>query len=328
MISIFYSSQRAMAQAALKKKIKEVLPEKDEMNYAEVDLTFSTTDEIVYECENLSFCYDKKTVVAYNATFLEKGKAKGNKTSDNQNLIDYLSNPNPSVDLYFVVYSDEIDTKSEYYKLIEKTSPNIVGVTKLNDQEWIKYITNYFKKKNIKMDLDAAYEFLARFGGDYSAFMSYAEKLENYASESLHISKAEIEELVAAPLEENAFLLSNALCKGNKKEALKIYKDLLVTSGKDIEISLLSLLSNQFRILNQVRYLDQEEGYKVDQIASILKISLGRVKASLMNLRNMNDRTSIFALENIYETEKDIFSGKIQADVAFPLFIVNFKLRP
>ncbi len=318
-----------MAQAALKKRLKEVFPEKDEMNYAEVDLTFSPTQEIVYECENLSFCSDKKVVVANNAYFLsKKSETKPAKDEESKWLLEYLKDPNPAVDLYFVVYSDTLDTKSEYYKLIDKTSPNIVGVTKLTDQEWIKYIINHFKKKHISIDLDAAYEFYARFEGDYSAFLSYADKLTCYALESQHISKKEIEELVAAPLEDNAFLVSNALCKGNKKEALKIYKDLKVSAYDSMEVGLLTLLANQFRILNEVRYLNNVEGFGPDQIASNLKITPGRAKASLMNLRNMNDNTCLKALEDIFEAEKKILTGKIQPQVAFSLFIVNFKLRP
>lgn len=316
-----------MAQAALKKKIKEEFPERNDMNYVEIDLSSTPTQEIVYECENLALGCDKKVVVGFNAYFLEKkSKVKAPKEEESKYLLEYLAYPNPDVDLYFVVYSDNLDTKSEFYKLIDQTTPTIVSVSELNDQEWIKYITSYFKKRGIVIDLDAAYEFHNRFQGDYSTFMSYAEKLVSYAIESQHITKAEIQELVAAPLEENSFLLSNALCKGNKKEALRIYEDLKVSSTD--EIYLLNLLANQFRILSQVHYLYNVERLGAEQIATTLKITPGRVKASLMNLRNMNEKTCPLALEGIYEAEKGILTGKLQPRIAFSLFIVNFKLRP
>ena len=328
MISIIYSSQRAMAIGALKKRLKEVFPEKDEMNYVEIDLTFHPTQDIVYECENLSFCSDKKVVVGYNAFFLTKSKAKPVKGEESQWFLEYLKNPNPDVDLYLLVYEDSLNEKSEYYKLMKAAGSNAFHVDKLTDQQWIKHITSYFKKRDITIDLDAAYEFRSRFQDDYSAFNSYAEKLACYAIDSQRISKKDIEEMVAAPLEENAYILSNAICKGDKKTAFKIYNDQKIIAGSQVEISLLSLLANQFRILSEVQYLYNEENCSAEQIASTLGITPGRAKACLMNLRNMNNKTCSVALENIYQAEKEIFSGKLDPEIALSLFIVNFKLRP
>ncbi len=330
MISVFYSSQRAWIQALLKKTIKETFPEKDEMNYTEVDLTFSPTQEIVDECESFSFCSDKKVVVAYNAYFLGKSKTKPVKGEESKWLLQYLENPNPSVDLYFVVYEDSLNEKSEYYKLIMKTSPQpiLVGTPTLDKQGWVKYIVSYFKKRNITIDLDAAYEFYDRFNGDYSAFMSYADKLISYAFDTQRISKREIEELVAAPLEEKVYEISNAICKGDKKTAFKVYQDQKVLAGNDVEIGLLTLLANQFRLLNEIQYLYNEENLTTDKIASVLKINPKRVEMCVRNLRNMNDKTCPVALENIYQAQKSILTGRADPTIAFSLFVTNFKLRP
>lgn len=327
MITVYFSAQRAMAQAALKKELKQVFPERDEMNYVEIELSSTPSQEIAFECENLALGYDKKVVVGLNAYFLEKkSKVKPPKEEEEKYLLDYLKNPNPDVDLYLLVYADEIDQKGKYFPLLKEANARIVSVAAFTEQEWARYIPSYFKKRGIIIDGDAVYEFIARLRGDYALFLSEVEKLSSFAAESKHISKADIETMVVAPLEENAFLLSNALTRGNKKESLRIYENLKISSTD--EIYLLNLLANQFRILNEIRYLKEEENRSAEEIASTLRVTPGRVRACFGNLRNMNEKTCPLALEGIYEAEKNILSGKMAGRLAFSLFVVNFKLRP
>ena len=315
-----------MVRAAFKKKIAADFPERDDMNYVEIDLSSTPSQEIVLECDSMALGYDRKAVVGLNAYFLEKkSKQKPPKDEERQHLLDYLKNPNPDVDLYFLVYADAIDTKNDYFPLLDAAGAKIVSVAAFTDAEWAKYIPSYFKKQGISIDPDAVATFISRIRGDYALFHSEAAKLSAYAAESKHLSNADVEALTVAPLEENAFLLANALTRGNKKEAFRIYESLKVNNVD--EVGLLNLLANQFRFLNEVRFR-RDEGLNADAIAMDLKCTPGRARASLGNLSKMNDKTCLVALEELYQTEKDILTGAKQPRLAFSLFLVNFKLRP
>jgi len=326
MIYVYHSSQRAMVRAAFKKQIAADFPERDDLNYVEIDLTQTPSQEIVVECDSMALGYDRKAVVGLNAYFLEKkSKQKPPKDEEKKFLLEYLANPNPDVDLYFLVYSDTLDEKNEYYPLLVKADAKFKSIAPLNDADWAKQIANYFKKRDIAIDPDAVATLVTRIHGDYALFQTETEKLATYAADSKRLTNADVEALTVAPLEENAFLLANALTRGNKKEAFRIYESLKVSNVD--EVGLLNLLANQFRFLNEVRYR-RDQGLTPEGIASDLKCTPGRARASLGNLSRMNDRTCLVALEEIYQTEKDILTGAKQQQLAFSLFLVNFKLRP
>ena len=184
------------------------------------------------------------------------------------------------------------------------------------------YIARFFEKRSVPIDNLAINEIQDRIQGDYARFLNEGQKLVAYSGGEA-ITKQDVETLVSEPLEDDAFHLSNALSRGDVKNALRIYNDLKVFSAEPI--ALIRLLANQFRFLNEVRYL-QTSGLTNSQIAGALQCSQMRVNISLDNLRKMSEETLNNALEGCYNCEKSILTGKCDPDLAFSLFLTNFSL--
>jgi DNA polymerase-3 subunit delta len=161
-----------------------------------------------------------------------------------------------------------------------------------------------------------------RIAGDYARFLNEGQKLVAY-SNGEKITKAVVESLVSEPLEDDAFRLSNALTRGDVKNAIRIYQDLRVFSAEPI--SLIHLLANQFRFLNEVRYL-QSSGLGSSQISGALQCSSMRVSIALDNLRRMGEDSLNNALDGLYDCEVSILTGKCDPDMAFSLYLANFTL--
>ena len=128
--------------------------------------------------------------------------------------------------------------------------------------------------------------------------------------------------MVAKPLEDDAFQMSNALLRGDNGVAISIYRDLKLLGQKFVD-SLIPLLANQFRFISQVCYLDSK-GLEKEDIAKELSTSPVRVKITLRNSRNFARKQIAGALDKLYNLDSQIKSGQIDRSYGLELFLINF----
>ena len=221
--------------------------------------------------------YDKKVVVIDSPYFLmkERTKSKIESEQDYQTLLNYLNQPNPDVDLIFLVNTtdSDIDKKNEYYQLIEKNG-KVITVAEPKQEQWFDVVKQYFSSKwpNTVVDSDAVSELARRTEGDYASLFNNGSKLALYTD---HITFNDVTMMVTRPLEENAFLLFNYLVDEKNMEAVSLYRDLKTSNVEPV--TLISMIANQFRLLNRVSYLARH-GYDNDGIAQELNINPIRAK--------------------------------------------------
>ena len=323
MIHLIFAEQDLMAKEAANKMIKKDFPQRNSFNYIAFDMNQATVKEAMRECELLSLGFTKKCVVMENCAFLKKGaKYKFAKEDKIDYLLDYLAHPNDSVELYLLVYG-AIDTKSEAYELIVKNGGQIQEVPNLTPDSWNSYIVRYFKNRGSSIDLAAAKELNLRIGGDYGKFKNEAEKLLSYANGE-DITLDTIEAMTTPYLEEDVYKMSNALTRGDNRKALEIYQGLKAVGAAE-EVTLLGLLANQFRFMDQVLYL-HSKGYSTAMIGQELGCKPIRAEITMRNLYGVSSQRLIRIMEQLYSTDRSILSGKVDAGYAFTLFLANFRL--
>jgi DNA polymerase III delta subunit len=324
MIQVLFSAQSRMVQGALNKLFHASGETHDAMNFVSLNMRETTLLELLGECQALPLGYPKKTVVAEDCFFLEKSRSKPKlqKGDDEKPFLAYLADPDPSIDLYLLVYNDGLDERGPYFQALKKAGAKFSQVPTFTPEQWQQFISNYFVKRGCEIDMSAVSELQDRCGGDYAMFLSEGQKLLTYA-QGERITKKTVELLVSAPLEDDAFHLSNALSKGDVKKALSIYQDLKVQNVD--EVPLIRLLAGQFRFLNEVAFLSHK-GYDSGSIGNALSCSSFRVNIALDNLRKMKDESCNDALDALYRCEYSILSGKVEAGLAFSLFLANYHL--
>ena len=325
-ITVIFSSQSRMIKGPLSRMIKEVLPEHDDLNYVTVDMSISKLIDLSNECLSLPIGYESKAVIAENFFYLSKTREKKKliKDDDDAPLIEFFKNPDSLIHLYILVYADSLDEKSIYYKALKEGDAKFVSVASFNENQWRSFIPQFFEKRGASIENDAIEELLARIQGDYSLFIQEGNKLIAYANGE-RITLKDVRNLVSCPLEDDIFSLSNALLKGDKVTAMHVYKDIQIISSSVNAISLMNMLSNQFIFLDQVRYLSRR-AFEAMEIASKLKCSLGRVKASLYNIKRISGPCLHRAIKQLYDYESKVFQGKMTDSLAFQLFMANFEL--
>ncbi len=326
MINVLFSSQSRMLKGPLQRMIKETIPEHDDLNYVKIDMSTARLLDLSNECLSLPLGYDKKAIVAENFYYLSKTKTKKKLLSndDDEPLLNFFKNPDPNIELYLLVYSESLDEKSSFYKALQEGGCKFSGVTAFDQNDWQNFIPKFFEKRGTKIMPDATTELLERIEGDYSLFIQEGNKLLAYANGET-VTLDMVKKLVSAPLEDDIFVLSNALTKGDKQLALHVFKDMQIKGSSGGAIPLMNMLCNQFIFLDQVRYL-YKRGFDVFDISKKLNCSPGRVKASLYNVKKMSPICLSRAINQLYFYEMNIFQGKMSDILAFELFLANFEL--
>ena len=325
MIYLIYSNQSSEIKKVVKGIAKQTLPERDDMNFVRYDGNNTLVQEIVDDANYVPLGYDKKVVAVDNCYFLMKPKPRNKIESDQdyKALISYLKNPNPDCDLILTVPTAEVDQNSDIFKIIKDTGK----ITFMNDptiKEWNEYVrkvVNEYITKNPgnRIDTDAVMELVDRTAGDIPLLRNSIIKLFLYTN---HVRYEDVILLVTRPLEDNTFQIFNYLLDGENEKAIGLFRDLQVSNVEPV--TLISMLGNQFRLLNQVVFLSKKS-FTNDEIAEELKIKPIRVQILKKKTFNMSEKAIHRVLDDLFDLDLQIKSGLVDRFYAFELFLINFK---
>lgn len=325
MIHLIYSNQSSEIKKVVKAIAKQSLPERDDMNFVRYDGNNTLIQEIIDDANYVPLGYDKKVVTVDNCYFLMKPKPRNKIESDQdyKTLISYIKNPNPDCDLILTVPTAEVDKNGELFKLIEANAK----VTIINDptiKEWNEYVrkvVNEYITKNpgSRIDTDAMMELIDRTAGDIPLLRNSIIKLFLYTN---HVRYEDVLLLVTRPLEDNTFQIFNYLLDGENDKAVGLFRDLQVSNVEPV--TLISMLGNQFRLLNQVVFLSKKS-FTNDEIANELKIKPIRVQILKKKTFNMSEKAIHKALDDLFNLDLQIKSGLVDRFYAFELFLISFK---
>ena len=311
---ILYGELYPMIRKHLNKILKERLGETDDFNVTKIDFEESNLDEIAYESSTLPLGYDKKAVVVDNAIFLTKDVEK----NDEEKVIEILEKSSDDIDLIFVLRSDKVNKSGKIFNFV-KENGQVFEFLNIEKEQWPLYIRKYFANKNVEITSEAINELSARVDGDLTRFINEADKLCLYKNP---ITLSDVVLMVAKPLEDDAFQMSNALFRGENDLAISIYRDIKLMDSRSAD-ALIPMLASQFRFISQVLYLDSR-GLEKEEIASQLGVNPVRVKMSLKNARNISRKAIANALDKFYNLDFQTKSGQIDRSYGFELFLINF----
>ena len=323
MVYFIYGNQSPTIKSQIKKIVAATLGSNvDEFNYVKLDGNNVLVQDAVDECRYVSLGYDKKVVSLENCYFLSKPKPK-NKIESEQDyglLEKYIKEENNDECAFILsITSSSLDEKNKIISTI-KEKGKIIEIVDPDEKNFLEYIKGYCAKYNITIDRDAVAELANRTDGDVALFRNSIDKLTLYTN---HIRYSDVTKMVTRKLEDNTFQIFNYLLEDRNIDALNLYKDLRVSNVEPV--TLISQLANQFRLLNQVRYLLRDNKMFKDDVAKELKIKPGRVYILSKSLPVISEKAILRTLDDLYELDLQIKSGQVDRFYAFELFLINFK---
>ena len=301
-------------QYLLNRKIKEI--EKDlginEMNKIVYNATSHDAQTILSDCNTLPFFSENKLVIVEQCKFLSATPTE----FDTDALISYLKQPLESTTLILVLGSKQ-DDRRKVVKEIKKLCKSFVFST-LNEFERNNFVNQQIKKYAIQIDKQALSVFHQRCGFDLNAIVQELRKLVTYQQ---MVSVEVVEQLVTKPVEDNVFLLSQAIIEQNIKHCFIYVNDF---KKVNIEvIALIAMLATQFRFLAQVKTLSNMRMGK-QEIARELHAHPYRVEKTLEQVyrRDLSQIQKI--LNELANLDQKIKLGLVDKNLGFETFLIKY----
>lgn len=291
-------------------KISEIIKKNgfSDASISKYDLSEGLLDDALEDLNTYGLFSDKKIVIINN---FDKMDPLFNKPEE---LLKYVENSS-SLNLLFVV-SDKYDDRKKIIKELKKKMEFIKIST--DSVEFTKSCLEGYKIENGVINL-----LVNNTLGDVTRLYNECNKLKTYKINDKYISKDDVEELSFKKLGDSTeitFQFSRALAEKDKKSALILYQELL--NYKIEPLSIIGLLASQFRIMYQVKSLE-EKNMRNDEIASSLKEKPYRITKTRELTRYYSKKEILDLMIKLEDIDLKIKTTSVDANTLVQLFILN-----
>jgi DNA polymerase-3 subunit delta len=171
----------------------------------------------------------------------------------------YCKDPNPDALLIFVadhisiladVRKMEMTDKDRYQRIRDTLGQycGIVELSRVEEGEAVRWLTDYCATQAVKIDADAARELVDALGGDMMMISNELEKLTLYVGEKKRITLGDVETMVLAAKQRSLYELTDAISAKDRVRALEMLDAILSTGeGDEAAIGHLYMLAKTFR---------------------------------------------------------------------------------
>lgn len=308
---LLYSEDKAI----LNKEVENI---KKKLNINEdsiIQYDIESINDIIDEALTVSMFSDKKLLIINSTSFFSEKKE-----IQNINLLEeYLEHYNENSYLIFISYKDNIDSRKKIVKLI--SSKGITKKVEASEENLNKYVNEYLKSNNYKINnLDITY-FLTRVGTNINNITNELDKLMLYKENDKIITREDITKLTIENIDNPIYDLVGFILKNENKKAIQLYNT-FTQNGMDAA-SLIPVIAAQIRLLYQVKRL-YSRGKTNDEIAKILEFkSVYRVKYLISDGYYYSEEDLLKYLLHLANLDKNIKLGLVEPKVSLELFIAG-----
>lgn len=315
MIHLLISEPSLLLNATINKIVQETLKEKNEFNFVSLDFLSSSLEDILENLQSSSLFDGKKIIIVKNPYFFVDAKTKLPFNNDLSLFENYLYNPNENCEFIIICPKKYYNPKNKYFTIIQSIGEvNNLLIENLEDRK--AYALELLKQANLEIE-NKALDLLVSRCLEITQLEKEIAKLILYNQK---IDENVIETMVSEPLEDNVFELSNALLKKDSKRVMKVYTDL--KKQKVEPIQLISMLSNQLRLLIEVSILKDKYRYDED-LAKILNVHPYRIKLARENTRKFTLTQIKKMLIDLAQLDIDIKKGSKDRYIDFEIFLAS-----
>lgn len=295
---------------SINNKISEIIKKNNfsDASISKYDLSEDLLEEVIEDLNTYGLFSDKKIVIINN---FDKMDPDINRVEE---LLKYVENSS-SLNLLFVV-SDKYDDRKKIIKDLKKKMEFI----KVSSDP-VEFTKNCLKGYKVE---DGVITLLVNNTlGDISRLYNECNKLKIYKINDKYISKEDVLELAVKKLGDSTditFQFSRSLAEKDKKKALSLYQELL---DYQIEaLSIIGLLASQFRIMFQVKVLE-EKNMRNDEIAKTLNEKSYRITKTKELTRYYSKRELLDLMIKLEDIDLKIKTTSVDANTLVQLFILN-----
>lgn len=317
MIYLFYGPNE-LARSEAVAELRAGLPaEVADLNISVLDGRKLTIEQLVAACEAHPFLAERRLVIVYDA--LKHSKAgKGR-----EELRSYCERVPATCDLVFLE-QEEVDRRHLLFTYLSKH-----GVVRefplLQGAELLRWIEQRAKMLHATIEPAAAQRLVELAGNDSRLLANELAKLASYVGRNGKIDLRVVDRLVTDQQEQNLFAFLDELSSRRLRPALRSARALIEDGQAPPYV--LFMLARQIRILLQVRQLLSQRR-RADEIAAELNLKPFVARKATEHVRNFSLAELIHAHDRLLELDHAIKTGRIQAETALELFVVEVCQMP
>ncbi|MGV3275043.1 DNA polymerase III subunit delta [Staphylococcus sp. 11261D007BR] len=291
---------------------------KDDFNFVKYNLYEANLNQIIEEAMTLPLFSDKKVVLIQNSYIFTGEKISDDVKGQLNQLAEFIEKYDSDALIVFQVPSDKLDERKKIVKALKKYA-RIKKVDAFTEDEMKQWIIDYLQAAHKEIKQDALDDFLHLTGVHFRIVQQELDKLLLFIGDRLTITKEDVHQIVNRSLEQNVFLLTDYIQKGQKDNAVQLMKDLIQL--KEEPIKLLALITSTYRIYYQTKILSQK-GYSGQQIAKTINVHPYRVKLASAKIKKyrLNDLLNI--MNQCVETDYKLKSSYLDKALILELFIL------
>jgi DNA polymerase-3 subunit delta len=330
-VYLFYGEETYLRDLALV-RLKEHFEQAGQagLDFDVIEGETADPEEVAARAETLPFFAASRLVVVKNPAFFktsrrggETGEGEEPKSSGREaTLLEYIKNPSPSTCLVFST-GETVDKRKRLFQAIKKHGREI-EFTYLSPGDLTRWVAKRAGQSGRRFAPGAVNSLLDIAGPSLQALSSEIEKLINYSAGRELITTEEIHLMCPPRLEENIFVVVDAIGGRRYREALAGIKDML--AAKEPPLKILSMIARQFRILLMVRDLN-ERGCPAREIPERLKIHPFVAQKASAQSRNFSKPLLIRAMKALSELDVGVKTGKMEFYPAMETFLLTLSTR-
>lgn len=292
---------------------------KDDFNYVKYNLYDTSFNQIIEEALTMPFISEKKAIVVKNAFIFTGEKVSKDIQPNNEQVNEFLEKYDGENFIIFEVYQNKLDERKKITKTLKKTS-KLAKVEQMSEQEIKNWIKNKLHENFKDIKQDALDLFIELTGINFNIVSQELEKIILFLGERTTINKKDVEGIINRSLEQNVFLLTEYIQKGEKYKAIQLIKDLIVM--KEEPIKLLALITSNYRLYYQCKILSRK-GYSGQQIAKTINVHPYRVKLALNQVKHYQLTHLLNIIDQCAETDYKLKSSYMDKQLILELFILS-----
>ena len=304
-------------EAYLKKQYKEklrnaIVSPDDNMNYAYHEGKGINVNEVIDLAETLPFFAERRLIILENTGLFKSASPE---------LADYLKEMPETTHLLFI--ETEIDKRNKLYKAVQNKG-RVVELGRQDEATLLRWVLSSVKKEEKQISEATVRYFLAKVGTDMENIQKELEKLFCYTMQRTSITTEDVEMICTTQITNQIFDMVNAVADKEQRKALNFYYDLLAL--KEPPMRILFLLSRQFKLLLEVKTMDQM-GYGRKEIAEKAGLNPFVVGKYQVQARAFSEEALRKIMEDSLDTEENVKTGRLNDVLAVELFIMKYSAK-
>ncbi len=308
MIYLIYGTEEYL----IKKEVDKIKSKFDINDTSIYDMDDINLKNIVDDASSMSLFSNERLIIIENSNIFT-GSSK--KRDDIKYLEEYIDHPNKSTTLIFTLNSDSLDNRK---KIVTKIKEKGKLIEFNNNYNLIDIIKDMFD--NYKINLNTIKLLIDRVGNNLNLLNQEINKIKTYKGDDLNITDEDIILLTHKTIDIDIFHLIENIILNRKKEALDSYYEMIKMGEEPIKIII--MLSNQFRLMYQVKKLSMNR-FSIMDMMKILGQKKYTIEKALEKSRKYNEDIILKKLYELADLDIKIKTGKINKNIALELFIID-----